>query len=97
MDIYGKEYVIDHCQSEYKRRSEERIYRIYITDALKVIAENTTHFAGVDEFIDYGSTMSMRWADVLEPQKEEVVDDRPCADIAHEIWERIRGTSNDSI
>ena len=84
--------MIEHCLSEYKRRSEEKLYRVYVTDALKAIAENTTHFAGLDGIVDYGTSLSMRWIDALEPQKEEAVeeDDRSCTEIVDDIWERIR-------
>ena len=64
-----------------------------MTDALKAIAENTTHFAGLDGIVDYGTSLSMRWIDALEPQKEEPeaeVDDRSCIEQVHDIWERIR-------
>ena len=63
-----------------------------MTDALKAIAENTTHFAGLDGIVDYGTSLSMRWIDALEPQKEEAVeeDDRSCTEIVDDIWERIR-------
>ena len=84
--------MIEHCLSEYKRRSEEKLYRVYVTDALKAIAENTTHFAGLDGIVDYGTSLSMRWIDALEPQKEEAVeeDDRSCTEIVDDMWERIR-------
>lgn len=62
-----------------------------MTDALKAIVENTTHFAGVDGFIDYGTAMSVRWIDALEPREEtEGSDDRSCEEVVHDIWERIR-------
>lgn len=83
--------MIEHCVSEYKRRSEEKLYRVYVTDALKAIAENTTHFAGLDGIVDYGTSLSMRWIDALEPQQQEVEeDDRSCTEIVDDIWERIR-------
>ena len=84
--------MIEHCLSEYKRRSEEKLYRVYVTDALKAIAENTTHFAGLDGIVDYGTSLSMRWIDALEPQEEKIEepDDRSCAEIVDDIWERIR-------
>ena len=75
----------------YLKRREERLYRVYVTDALKSLTENTTHYVGVNEMIDYGASLSMRWIDVLEPQvEEESTDDRPCTEIVHSIWERIR-------
>lgn len=91
LELYGRGYVIEHCLSEYKKRSEEKLYRIYVTDTLKAIAENTTHFAGLDGMVDYGTTMSQRWIDVLEPHEEiEESDDRSCEEQVHDIWERIR-------
>ena len=84
--------MIEHCLSEYKRRSEEKLYRVYVTDALKAIAENTTHFAGLDGIVDYGTSLSMRWIDALEPHEEvKEKDDRSCNEIVHDIWERING------
>ena len=81
--------MIEHCTSEIIRRNEEKAYRVYVTDALKAIAENTTHYLGATEMIDYGSSLSMRWIELFEPHEEEVVD-RPCEEIVHGIWERIR-------
>ena len=74
------------------KRREDRLYRIYITDALKAIADNTTHYQGTEGMFDYGSSMSMRWIDVLEPHEEvKEKDDRSCNEIVHDIWERIHG------
>ena len=89
LELYGRQYVIDHCVSERMKYNEDRLYRVYITDALKAIAENTTHYLGATEMFDYGSSLSARWIDVIEPH-EEIVDERPCEEIVHGIWERIR-------
>lgn len=56
---------------------------MYVTDALKVIGENTAHFAG-------GSSMRLRWLDVIDPAPEPVVDNRPAEEIAADIWARAR-------
>ena len=97
MELYGRSYVVEHCVSERLKQDKEKLYRAYVTDALKIIAENTTHYQGAEEMFDYGSTLNARWIDVLEPQKEEPTDDRSCEEIVDDIWERIRGTGNDSI
>ena len=89
LNIYGKRYVIEHCISEYLKRREEKLYRIYVTDALKAIAENTMHYVGAGEMIEYGSSLNMRWIDVLEPP-QIVKDDRTCKEIVHGIWSRMR-------
>ena len=58
---------------------------------LKAIAENTTHYVGAEDMFDYGSSIDVRWIELLEPQEEaEVSDDRSCEEQVHDIWERIR-------
>ncbi len=42
----------------------DKAYRIYVTDSLKAIAENTSKYAG-------GSYMRIRFADILNPKPEE--------------------------
>ena len=44
---------------------------VYVTDALKLIAENAQKAAipGVG-VVDVGSVLTQRWAELLEPQKE---------------------------
>lgn len=72
------------------------MYRMYVTDALKAIAENSGRyiFRGLTEPIEYGASMGARWIDIgKEPvrKKEEPEDNRTCAEIAGDIWSRIRG------
>lgn len=75
----------------YLKRREDRLYRVYVTDALKAISENTTHFQGAEEMFDYGASITMRWIDVLEPHEEkEETDDRSCEEIVHDMWDRMR-------
>lgn len=78
--------------STLKLNNEEKSYRIYVTDALMAIAENTTHLVGYEGVVDYGKTINKRWVDMLEPPPPEVPEDnRPSEEIASDIWERIRG------
>ena len=70
------------------------MYRVYVTDALMAIADNTTHLVGSQGVVDYGKTINKRWIDALTPQPEEKPqpdDDRPSVEIAADIWDRIRG------
>ena len=46
--------MIDHVLSFQKQKYEETRYRMYITDALKLISENTAKFVG-------GSYIAARW------------------------------------
>ena len=43
---------------------KEQAYRVYVTDALKIIGENTAKYAG-------GSYMKVRYLDVENPKPEE--------------------------
>lgn len=46
--------------------------------------------------IDYGSSLSARWIDVLEPQEKPKEDNRSCEEIVRDIWKRMRN-EHDSI
>lgn len=57
------------------RKYKDEIYRVYITDALKIIAENTAKFAG-------GSHLTKRYVEMIgiikpEPKKtaEQIIDE----------------------
>ena len=68
---------------------------MYVTDALKAITENTTHFLipGVGA-ADYGTSLRMRYADLLDPtpkEPEAPEDTRSAKEIAADMWTRIRG------
>lgn len=56
----------------------DRAYRIYVTDCLKVIGENTARFAG-------GSSLTKRYAEVIDPLP---VDNRTGEEIAEDIIKR---------
>ena len=36
-NICGREYIIDYCVINYKDRADEKIYKVYVTDSLKII------------------------------------------------------------
>lgn len=54
-----------YCAAEWRAEQEEKAYRIYVTDTLKCIAENTAKFGG-------GNYIKTRFYDVIniEPEKE---------------------------
>ena len=47
-----------------KKQAQEQAYRVYVTDALKTITENTARYAG-------GSYMKGRYYDPENPKPEE--------------------------
>lgn len=54
------------------------VYRIYVTDALRVVAENTAKFVG-------GHSIERRYIDVVKPKKQ---DNRTCEEITADIVAR---------
>ena len=54
--------MVEHCISALLQKREQKAYRVYVTDALKVIAENTSRFNG-------GATMNGRWFDLVDVSK----------------------------
>jgi hypothetical protein len=75
-DFYGKGYVIDYCIAFFRKIEEEEVYRIYVTDALQVISQNTANLAG-------GKTIGIRYYDIIKPQQKEEAN-------ADEIINRIK-------
>ena len=74
---------------------DNRLLHVYITDALKVIAENASKSVvpGIG-VVDVGSTLTKRWIDMTKPQKpepKEPEDTRTCREITDGIWQRMRG------
>ena len=49
-----------YALSRYRSEAEDKAYRVYITDALKVLTGNKINYAG-------GSVMSGRYAYLLKP------------------------------
>ena len=62
--------MIEHCISLFKKEQVEKAYRIYVTDCLQAIAENTTHIVGAGGVVDYGKTMKARWIDIIDQKQE---------------------------
>ena len=83
--------MIEHCISSLKLYKEEKSFKVYVTDALMAIADNTTHLVGAQGVVDYGKTINQRWIDLLNPPPEVPEDNRPSDEIAEDIWQRIRG------
>ena len=65
--------------AQYRREQEDKAYRIYVTDALRLISENTASSVG-------GKYITARFADVIAPPKEE--DNRTCEEITAETIAR---------
>lgn len=81
--------MIEHCISSLKLDNEEKAFKVYVSDALMAIAENTTHLVGIQGVVDYGKTIKTRWIDILNPPPKPKEDNRPADVIAADIWNRI--------
>lgn len=68
-----------YALAQYRHEREDEAYRIYVTDALRLVAENTA--ASV-----CGKYLTARFADVIAPPKEE--DKKTCEEITAEIIAR---------
>ena len=59
-------------------RAKTEAYRIYVTDALRLVAENTARYAS-------GDYIKARYADMIEPKKQ---DNRTCEEITADVVAR---------
>lgn len=78
VELLGSGYVIDHCISAFSKSQEEKAYRVYITDALKVISENT---AGGEST----KMMSTRWIELMDFKTDEPQDTESANEKADKI------------
>ena len=80
---------MEHCVSVWKRKQEERGFRVYLTDALKTLTGNTAapaSFVGGE-----GLVLSMRYADTLEKQgPKEPAEERTAEEIIEHIRSKLR-------
>ena len=67
-----------YCVARLNERAKTEAYRIYVTDALRVVAENTARFAS-------GNYIKARYADMIEPKKQ---DNRTGDEIVTDIIKR---------
>ena len=94
----GSGYVIDYCISTINKKRnkelEEIQFKAYVTDALMIIAENTTHFVGAQEMFDYGKTLKTRWVELMEyvkpPEDELEKDTRTAEEFAADVWRNMK-------
>jgi len=64
LDLMGKGYIIQHCVALTSKQTKEKIFQIYVTDALQAIVDNTARQYG-------GKVMNLRYADLITEQKTE--------------------------
>ena len=65
LEILGKPYIIDHCYNYLKVQSEETALKVYMTDAIKAVVENTGRLS------KEGVVMRKRFADIINDVPDE--------------------------
>lgn len=53
-----------YCLARYEEIQLDKAYRVYVTDALRVLTENTAKISG-------GGYIQHRYVELIEPRKEE--------------------------
>lgn len=76
---------MNYCLAVYNRDMTEKICRVYITDALRVISESTAA-------IGRGKYMQKRFADIIDPKPEET---RTPEEVMEYMKNKLRGGEKD--
>ena len=82
LEIVGIGYVIEHYIAFFQKEQKDKAYRLYVTDALKIITENTAKLNG-------GTYLTGRYAEMIEPRKEETRTAEEIIDTIKEKLERL--------
>ena len=69
-----------YVKARFIKESQAKTYRIYVTDSLKAIAENTARHYG-------GTVMNMRYADITSKPKPTESSDEVISRIRSKIQE----------
>ena len=80
MEIVGIGYVIEHYIAFFQKEQREKAFKIYVSDALRILTENTAKQVG-------GSYLTARYVDLIEPKKEEI---RTANEIIVDLKEKLR-------
>ena len=74
-------YIFDYIGIYLKRQSEEKALKIYITDALQLICENTANFS-------HGKYMSIKYSDIV--YKADNKPQRSSEDIINSVKKNLK-------
>lgn len=85
IELFGEDYISQHIISEYNKQNELRILKIYLTDSLKIITENTALIA------NGGNTFSKRYIDIVEPDNDVIECENP-EETAEQVISEFRQT-----
>ena len=75
---------MEHCISLFTKKKEELLFKIYVTDALKAISENTSR--------NGGACMQIRFADMINSIHEKAPAEEKTADaVISSIRSKLKG------
>lgn len=72
--------MVEHVAASVKQERKEKLYKAYVTDALRILGENT---AGLTK----GKYMALRWID-LDSDTPGATDNRSGDEIAEDVIRR---------
>ncbi len=77
---------MDNCISVFHKEQKDKLYRIYVTDTLMMMTENTAKMS------QQGSYLKERFINILEPPSEdEIVDEeKEAEEVISNIMEKLR-------
>ena len=75
-----------YVKARKEQKTLEEAYRIYVTDCLKLMSENTARYAG-------GSNVSVRYYDLI---KKPVVETRTSEEIIDGIKAKLKAMGDDT-
>lgn len=78
--------MIDHCISFFHKRNEEKLFKNYVTDALRIITYNTSKRGS--------GIMEERYSDILESIKKKP-ETRTAGEIINSISNKLRKMSEE--
>lgn len=84
-----------YVNARLQRYSRDLTYRIYVSDSLQAIANNTKYHVGADGMIEHGMAITARYYDILHPGEPQPEDTRSCEEIASDVWRNAFGVDID--
>lgn len=83
INICGKGYIIEHYVSFLRLEAKEKSYQTYVTDALRVIANNSAHKK--DDVI-----INSRWIELIDNvQKEAPEEEKTAEEVIDNIFSKL--------
>ena len=64
LELFGSDYVAEHCINALKKENENKLLKIYITDGIKGLIDCITAIGGAQ-------TDMPRWIDWIKPREDK--------------------------